>query len=117
MAFTNDKIESKKEKVWEDDETNDSFNSVSKKVGHSQVEGIDETSVILGSTARDEDCKISNERMKKTWERVHAPSTTDSEKRVNMTSQKKRNRSKKISLTNFILFSIQLSLDRHSRKK
>ena len=85
MAFTNDKIESEKEKVKEDDETNDSFNSVSKKVGHSQVEGIDGISVILGSTARDNDCEISNECMKKTWESIHAPSTTDDEKRVTMT--------------------------------
>ena len=38
MALTNDKIESEKEKVWEDDETNDSFNSVNKRVEHSQVE-------------------------------------------------------------------------------
>ena len=106
MAFTNDKIESEKEKDWEADETNDSFNSVNKKVEHSQVEGVDEISVILGSTARDKDCKISNERMKKTWESIHAPSTTDDEKRVNMTSQNKRNRSKKISLTNVIPFSI-----------
>ena len=70
------------------------------------MEGVNEISVILGSTARDKDCKISNERMKKTWERIHAPSTTDDEKRVNMTSQNKRNRSKKASLTKFILFSI-----------
>ena len=106
MALTNKKIESQKEKVWEDDETNDSFNSVNKKVGHSQVEGIDEISVILGSTARDNDCEISNECMKKTWESIHAPSTTDDEKRATMTSQNKRNRSKKMSLTNIILFSV-----------
>ena len=68
MAFNNDKIDSEKEKDWEADETNDSFNSVNKKVEHSQVEGVDEISVILGSTTRD--CKISNERMKKTWESI-----------------------------------------------
>ena len=80
MALTNDKIESEKEKDWEDDETNDSFNSVNKKVEHSQVEGVDEISMILGSTTRDKDYEISNERMKKTWERIHAPSTTDDKK-------------------------------------
>ena len=104
MAFANDEIDSEKEKGWEADETNDSFDSVYKKVEHSQVERTDEISVILGSTARDKDCKISNERMKKTWESIHAPSTTDDEKRVTMTSQNKRNRSKKMSLTNIILF-------------
>ena len=44
--------------------------------------------------------------MKKTWESIHAPSTTDDGKRVTMTSQNKRNRSKKMSLTNIILFSV-----------
>ena len=70
------------------------------------MEGIDEISVILGSTARDNDCEISNECMKKTWESIHAQLTTDDEKRVNMISQNKRNRSKKMSLTNIILFSV-----------
>ena len=65
---------------WEDDETIDSFVPVTKKVKHSQVEGVDEISMILGSTARDKDYEVSNERMKKTWERIHAPSTTDDKK-------------------------------------
>ena len=106
MVFVNNNIDSEKERCWETNKTIDNFDSVPKIVEHSQVEGVDEISVILGSTARDNDCKISNERMKKTWESIHAPSTTDDEKRVNMTSQNKRNRSKKISLTNIILFSI-----------
>ena len=38
MALTNDKIESEKEKVWEDDETNDSFNSVNKRVEQAGAE-------------------------------------------------------------------------------
>ena len=106
IVFVNDKINPEKERGWEADETIDSFDPVTKKVGHSQVEGIDETSVILGSTARDNDCEISIERMKKIWESIHAPSTTDDEKRVTMTSQNKTNRSKKMSLTNIILFSV-----------
>ena len=35
-----------------------------------------------------------------------APSTTDHEKRTTMTSKNKRNRSKKMFLTNIILFSV-----------
>ena len=54
------------------------------------MEGVDEISMILGSTARDKDYEINNEHMKKTWERIHAPSTTDDEKRINMTSQNRK---------------------------
>ena len=79
MVFVDNKIDSEKEKGREADETNDSFDSVNKKVEHSQVEGANEISVILGSTARDKDYEINNEHMKKTWERIHAPSTTDDE--------------------------------------
>ena len=106
MAVTNDKIDSEKEKGWEADETNDSFDSVNKKVEHSQVEGVDEISMIFGSPVKDKDYEINDEHMRKTWDKIHASSTIDNARRVNMTSQNRRSEFKKDLITKFILFSI-----------
>ena len=62
--------------------------------------------MILGSPVKDKDYEINDEHMRRTWDKIHASSTIDNARRVNMTSQNRRSESKKDLITKFILFSI-----------
>ena len=67
------------------------------------MEGIDEIDMSLGTITKDKACKISGEKMRKTWKKINAP---DGEERMYMTSQTRRSRSKKNLMAKMILFSI-----------
>ena len=103
MVLVNSKVDSIEGRGCKSEKTVDSFNSLTKKAEHSQMEGIGEIDMTLGTTTRDKAYEISDEQMRKTWRKIHAP---DGEERMNMTSQNRKNRSKKDLLAKMILFSI-----------